>query len=322
MSFRSCYTGEVGTAKIRQVSEGIHWETLSIPDIEDGLGYCATPGNATLYDPQRVAQYEIPARINEVDLSTSDFLMKLPDTDSNLVFTEAKVYHTPDLEDFQTILEAGKAVKILREAGEYVCQRIGDELFMAPIYEVSFEMYDQEMTGFMYHQDLALIHFYDNRENLFMLGMMPGDRMEPEDLAWTIIGERVSVGYVLTNLKALKYKAHGSFPAYDVHVESLDNAHYGFFTTLLVNWTIYGGNPGNASQLLIWDGQSLNTVLTQDQESLVREIQVTRERDSLILNYKRLLSFEQKEFDLMDTYLLSKDSLVNLTDDQIATALD
>ncbi|MEL6852592.1 MAG: hypothetical protein AAFP92_29055, partial [Bacteroidota bacterium] len=163
LAFESCYTGSIGLAIIDMVGPQLRWQTLLPPERPlTGIYYHAAPDDRVLKNLHLSPSYKQPARLPEVSLQTGEFLTEFIAADSHYVYQEAEVYHQVEAKTFQTRLQTGQAVRVIREAESYLMGRHGDELIEAPMYEVAYTFYGVEKKGFIRHEDLALLSFRDS----------------------------------------------------------------------------------------------------------------------------------------------------------------
>lgn len=281
--FRSCYSGMTGLAKIRKTGAHVNWETTEYP-VEDGVRlFCAAPSQKVLLNKNFEKKYDFPARFDSFEVRSTNFMMDLPHADSQYIYLEARVFNDAEMASFQGMLYGGKPVQIIREAGEYMLSNYGDETFEAPIYEVAFEQYGQEFTGFVYHEDLAQAHFKDNRGNLLLLGLKAEQEIGDRDLEWCVQGD--AFGFVLQSagFKALNAQTNAYFPAYDFSIRDREDLAYGNFSFFEMEINPYqdGLHP---VFLWAWDGKKLVQVLQPGAHGTPVQYEAERNSNLLTLN--------------------------------------
>lgn len=315
--FRSCYMGTTGLAKIRKAGHHIAWETTEYPTSDGMMSFCAAPSNKVLIDSDYEKTYDFPARIDSIEIHSANFMMDLNHADSQYVYLEAKVHNDAEMQSFQTMLYGGKPVRIIREVGGYMLSHYGDEIFEAPIYEIAFEHYDQEFTGFIYHEDLAQAHFKDNRGNLFLLGLEAEMEIGDRDLEWCIAGDAFGFVRQSAGFKALNAQSHAYFPAYDFVIKDRKDLAYGNFTFFEMKVNPYAGEWLKPVFLWAWDGNILTPILEPESSGIPVSYEAERNSNLVIINSLIRKSGEEEVNNEM-TYEIGGELLVEASDPQAA----
>lgn len=282
--FRSCNSGTTGLAKIRRVGHHITWETTEYPVSDGMMSFCAAPSKKILLNKDFEKKYDLPARFDSFEVRSANFMMDLNHADSQYIYQEARVHNDAEMTSFQGMLYGGKAVRIIREAGEYMLSNYGDETFEAPIYEIAFEQYGQQFTGFVYHEDLAQAHFNDNRGNLFLLGLRAEQEHRESDLEWYVAGEAFGAVLQTAGFKALNAQTSSYFPAYDFSIRDRRDLAYGNFSFFEMEINAYEGDWLKPVFLWVWDGKNLVQILQPDTNGIPVEFQAERNSNLLIIN--------------------------------------
>lgn len=312
--FRSCYSGMTGLAKIRKTGAHVDWETTEYPAEDGVMLFCAAPANRVLIDKSYEKEYDFPVRFDSLEIHSANFMMDLNHADSQYIYLEARVHNDAEMKSFQGRLQAGKPVKIIRAAGEYMMSNYGDETFEAPIYEISFEQYGQEFTGFVYHEDLAQAHFKDNRGNLFLLGLRAEAESNDQDLEWYVAGE--AFGYVLqtAGFRALNAQSNAYFPAYDFIIKDRNDLAYGNFSFFEMQVNTYGYQDLRPVFLWSWDGKELIPVLQPTSFGVPVEYEAERNSNLLVVEN----SYRNGENEVHDilVYEMGGDALVKVEESE------
>lgn len=298
--FRSCYSGMTGLAKIRKTGPHVDWQTTEYP-VEDGVMlFCAAPSKKILLNKNFEKKYDFPARFDSFEVKSTNFMMDLNPTDSQYVYLEARVHNDAEMQSFQTTLYGGKPVRIIRKVGEYMLSNYGDETFEAPIYEIAFAQYDQEFTGFVYHEDLAQAHFKDNRGNLFLLGLKAEQEIGDRDLEWCVQGD--AFGFVLQSagFKVLNAQSNAYFPAYDFTIKDRKDLAYGNFAFFEIQVNTYGREGLLPVFLWAWDGKKLVSVLEPGPSGI--PVGYDAERNSNLLEVKAVYRRSGEEMNVDEMY--------------------
>lgn len=287
LGFRSCYSDGLGRASIRKVAAHLEWETTQYPEVETGMmDFCAAPGKSLLKNLAIDRHYDQPARLPQLQFSQPDLTQLIADQDSQRVFWGARVLNDPQGSSWSFELPAGYLVKVLQEADSYVLSQYGDEVFEAPIYKIAYQYYGQRFTGYLNHEDLAQLHFTDDRGNLFMLGFDLADPRRDSDLTWRVLGDAFGLAEQGLRLSVLRENTSSYFPAYELSVTTLPQLTFGDFSFLRVDLTGQGADSTYQSQqLLSWDGQNLTSIVGPSQGRIPFDLKAERSGDQLTLQY-------------------------------------
>lgn len=315
--FRSCYMGTTGLAKIRKTGHHIVWETIDYPKSDGMMAFCAAPANKVLIDRGYEKTYDFPARIDSLEIHSANFMMDLNHADSQYVYLEARVCNDADMQSFRTTLYAGKPVRIIRKVGEYMLSNFGDETFEAPVYEIAFNQYNQEFTGFVYHEDLAQAHFQDNRGNLFLLGLKAEKEVGDRDLEWVVLGDAFGFVRQSAGFNALNAQSSAYFPAYDFTVKDRKDLAYGNFTFFEMKVNPYAHDWLKPVFLWAWDGTSLIPILEPASYGIPVDYHANRYSGLLVISSDYRESGEE-ELNINLTYEMGGETLVEV-DPQAAT---
>lgn len=292
LAFRSCYTGGIGTANIYLEGKHLRWETTeNPPNPGDGMYYCAAPGNRLLKNEAVKITYNKPARFADFSTSTTGFLTDMIPADTHYVFHPAKVYHETSGQQFKTRLYPGKAIRILREASTYGIARHGDEVFEAPVYEVAYEEYGQERKGFMYHEDIALTAFRDDRGNLFLFGVeVFNEGNEPGDVSWKVIGESFGSTDLEGVIPTLRKRNSSEFPAFDCQIKTRPDLAQREMSFIELRMHTQGYEGYEFQTILAWNGKKLKYLLEPQPTMIPYGVQAAKTDQGIRVSYHTLSS--------------------------------
>lgn len=307
LAFRSCYSGRTGLATLQKAGQQVIWRTTEYPAKSDSeINYCAAPQKAMLRSTE--AKTGSAATFPDYQGRTRGFLDELDESETQFIFSRTAVM--TDVIDGQLLayLSPGTPVRILETATQYGWVQNGDEIFEAPLYKIEFSFGGETHTGFLHHEVLALLHFRDSQDNLFMMGLQIPYKTRESDVILKVLGDNIGELDYPLNLSALLEKTTSYFPAIHLSLNTHSELTLGNFSMLEVK--IEGFNPGefDYQTLLSWDGNRINTVLGASEGLIPQGLVAQKTGDSLQISYTTKTLAKDAAF-FHQVYALQNDSL-------------
>lgn len=254
ISFISCYSGDIGMAKVVKNAHGILWLTTKYPTNKDGLNmYCGTPTKAIL--KKEVLQ---ETNIKKLSLFVEDefsLSSSLP-IGLNFVFNPISLFESILLKNKVDQLNINDSIYIIEENDVFIFKEIDGLAYKLPFYKVKHE----DSIVFVKTTNLAMQFLTDSLKNNILIGMNDSDQLSMKHLINdTLVSEKLMFDKV--------YKTDDFLTRIDEYffkINELKKIEFNKLQFFKFNYTYKGSGGFSGNNYYYWNGKEMNKITIQD----------------------------------------------------------
>lgn len=254
ISFISCYSGDIGMAKVVKNAHGILWLTTKYPTNEDGLNmYCGTPTKAILKkEVQQETNIEKLSLFVEDEFSLSS---SLP-TGLNFVFNPLSLFESILLKNKVDQLNINDSIYLIEENNLFVFKEIDGIAYKLPFYKVKYK----DSTVFVKATNLAMQFLTDSLKNNILIGMNDSDQLSMKHLINdTLVSEKIMFEKVYRTDDFLT-----TIDEYFFKINELKKIEFNKLQFFKFNYTYRGSGGFNGNDYYYWNGKEMNKITILD----------------------------------------------------------